>query len=86
MYTLQYAFCLAHEFLEGASIKPCTSRPHDCRLKELTRLHLNLTGPLNPGTAGDPPTQITNPASIDFSNLQTSLDRLDSSSCKKNGL
>ena len=82
-YTLQHAFCLAHGFLEGASIEPCTSGPHDRRLKELTRLRLNLTDPLNPGTARDGPNQITNPASIDFSNLQSSLDRLATTSSSK---
>jgi hypothetical protein len=32
-YTLQYAFCLARGHLEGASIEPCTSGPHDRCLK-----------------------------------------------------
>ncbi len=82
-YTLQYAFCFAHGSLNGASIEPCTSGPHHRRLKELTCLRLNLTDPLNPGTTGDKPSQITNPASIDFSNLQTSLDRLASTSSSK---
>jgi hypothetical protein len=39
-YTLQYAFCLARGHLEGASIEPCTSGPHNRRLKEMTRLRL----------------------------------------------
>jgi hypothetical protein len=83
-YTLQYAFCLAHGYLEGASVEPCTSGPHDRRLKELTRLRLDLTDPLNPGTpAGDQPAKITNPASIDFTGLQSSLDRLATSSSSK---
>ena len=82
-YTLQYAFCLAHGYLEGAPVEPCTSGPHDRRLKELTRLRLDLTDPLNPGTAGDPPSRITNPASLDFTGLQTSLDRLATSSSSK---
>jgi hypothetical protein len=82
-YTLQYAFCLARGHLEGASIEPCTSGLHDRRLKEMTRLCLDLTGPLNPGTAGDLPSRITNPASIDFSGLQSSLDKLASSSSSK---
>jgi hypothetical protein len=82
-YTLQYPFCLARGHLEGASIEPCTSGPHDRRLKEMTRLRLDLTGPLNPGTAGDLPSRITKPASIDFSGLQSSLDKLASSSSSK---
>jgi hypothetical protein len=82
-YTLQYAFCLAHGHLEGAPFEPCTSGPQDRRLKELTRLRLDLSDPLNPGTAGDPPSRITNPASIDFTGLQTSLDRLATSSSSK---
>jgi hypothetical protein len=49
----------------------------------MTRLRLDLTDPLNPGTLGDLPSQITNPASIDFSGLQSSLDKLASSSSSK---
>jgi hypothetical protein len=82
-YTLQYAFCLARGYLEGASIEPCTSGPHHRCLKEMARLRLDLTGPLNPGTAGDLPSRITSPASIDFSGLQSSLDKLASSSSSK---
>jgi hypothetical protein len=82
-HTLQYAFCLARGYLEGASIEPCTSGPHDRRLKEMTRLRLDLTDPLNPGTSGNLPSRITNPASVDFSGLQSSLDKLASSSSSK---
>ena len=85
-HTLLYAFCLAHGYLDGASAEPCTSGPHDRRLKELTRLRLDLTDPLNPGTSGDQPARITNPASINFTGLQSSLDWLvTSSSSKKPG-
>jgi hypothetical protein len=49
----------------------------------MTRLRLDLTDPVNPGTAGDLPSRITNPASIDFSGLQSSLDKLASSSSSK---
>jgi hypothetical protein len=49
----------------------------------MTCLRLDLTDPLNPGTSGNLPSQLTNLTSFDFSGLQSSLDKLASSSSSK---